>query len=173
MLSLPLSIPTHRALVPLIIVSTLIAGACGASAKAEAGPYKLRLGYLSNLTHAPALIGVDNGFFARALGSKATLSTQTFNAGPAESEAILGGGLDAAFVGPSPAVNLFSKSHGEAIRVVAGTTSGGAGGLPPAKRSRPKCVVRALKAWPLSVRSAIRVLMPGWSNGLRSTLSTS
>ena len=31
------------------------------------------------------------------------------------------------FVGPNPAINAFQKSNGEAIRIVAGSTSGGAG----------------------------------------------
>jgi NitT/TauT family transport system substrate-binding protein len=36
------------------------------------------------------------------------------------------GALDAAYIGPNPAINLFTKSNGEAIRVVSGATSGGA-----------------------------------------------
>jgi len=98
--------------------------ACGPAAGGAAST--LRLGYLPNLTHAPALVGVDRGYFARALGPGIQLTTQTFNAGPAVVEAIFAGSIDAAFVGPGPAVNAFSKSRGEAIRVVAGATIGGA-----------------------------------------------
>ena len=49
-----------------------------------------------------------------------------FNAGPSAIEALLGGSLDASYIGPNPAINAFAKSNGEAIRIVAGTTSGGA-----------------------------------------------
>ena len=99
---------------------------CGSTGHASAGSVNLRLGYLPNLTHAPALVGVGKGFFTDALGSNVRLSTQTFNAGPAEVEAIFGGALDAAFIGPSPAINAFTKSKGKAVRIVSGVASGGA-----------------------------------------------
>ena len=102
--------------------------ACGQATQATSAQHvELRLGYQPNLTHAAAIAGVEKGYLAKALGGNVTLSTQTFNAGPAEVEAINGGALDAAFVGPSPAVNAFSKSHGKLIRIVAGAASGGAG----------------------------------------------
>jgi NitT/TauT family transport system substrate-binding protein len=105
--------------------------ACGSTTQASrgassSGPVALRLGYLPNITHAPALIGVGKGYFKTALGSSTTLTTQTFNAGPAEVEAILGGAIDAAFIGPSPAINAYVRSQGTAIRIVAGAASGGA-----------------------------------------------
>lgn len=86
---------------------------------------QLRLGYFPNVTHAAALIGVDKGFFTKELGAT-KLTTQTFNAGPDEVSALLGGSLDAAFIGSGPAINAFSKSDGAAVRLVAGATSGGA-----------------------------------------------
>lgn len=86
---------------------------------------ELRLGYFPNVTHAAALIGVDKGFFTKELGST-RLTLQTFNAGPDEVSALLGGSLDAAFIGSGPSINAFSKSHGAAVRLVAGATSGGA-----------------------------------------------
>jgi NitT/TauT family transport system substrate-binding protein len=86
---------------------------------------ELRLGYFPNITHAPALIGVDKGLFAAELGGT-KLTTQTFNAGGDEIAALLGGSLDAGFIGSSPAINGFAKSNGEAVRLVAGSTSGGA-----------------------------------------------
>ena len=107
--------------------------ACGSSGSGSTGstaaapPEQLRLGYLPNLTHAPALIGVQDGFFQKELGSATTLKTQTFNAGPAAIEALFAGSLDASFVGPNPAINGFIQSHGDALRVVAGATLGGAG----------------------------------------------
>jgi NitT/TauT family transport system substrate-binding protein len=39
---------------------------------------------------------------------------------------MLSGSIDASFVGPNPAVNAYVQSHGEAVRVVSGATSGGA-----------------------------------------------
>ena len=66
-----------------------------------------------------------NGYFQQELGST-KLTTQTFNAGPEEVSALLGGSLDAGFIGSGPAINAFAKSNGEAIRLIAGSTSGGA-----------------------------------------------
>jgi NitT/TauT family transport system substrate-binding protein len=97
----------------------------GPSASGTAEAPELRLGYFANITHAIPLIGVANGTFAATLGGT-KLTTQIFNAGPAEVEALFGGGIDAAYIGPSPAINAFAKSNGQAIRIIAGATSGGA-----------------------------------------------
>jgi NitT/TauT family transport system substrate-binding protein len=86
----------------------------------------LHLGYFPNLTHASALVGVQEGIFARALGSTVKLQTATFNAGPAEVQALFSGALDAAYLGPNSAINGFTQSAGKAIVVVSGATSGGA-----------------------------------------------
>lgn len=85
----------------------------------------MRLGYFPNITHAAALVGVDDGIFARNLGAT-KLETFTFNAGPAAIEALLSGSLDASYIGPNPAINGYVKSRGEAVRIIAGATSGGA-----------------------------------------------
>ncbi|MFD0631532.1 ABC transporter substrate-binding protein [Catenulispora yoronensis] len=86
---------------------------------------ELRLGYFANVTHATAVVGVAHGEFASALGTT-KLTTQIYNAGPAEMTALLGGQLDAAYVGPSSALAAFAQSHGQALRIVAGATTGGA-----------------------------------------------
>lgn len=89
-------------------------------------PATLRLGYFPNVTHAPAIIGVETGLFADALGSNVTLETSTFNSGTEVVEALFSGALDASFIGPNPAINGYAQSDGSALRIVAGTTSGGA-----------------------------------------------
>ncbi len=89
-------------------------------------PATLRLGYFPNVTHAPAIIGVDTGLFEAALGPEVTLETSTFNSGTEVTEAMFSGALDASFIGPNPAINGYARSGGEALRIVAGTTSGGA-----------------------------------------------
>ncbi len=95
----------------------------GAAATGPAA--ELRLGYFANVTHAPALIGVNDGILARQLGETA-LTTQVFNAGPSAIEALNAGAIDAAYLGPNPAINSFVKSGGESLRIIAGATSGGA-----------------------------------------------
>src|SRR5205085_9997647 len=95
-------------------------------AVAPTTPTTVRLGYFPNITHAPALIGVEKGFFQQELGQH-TLKTATFNAGPEATDALFADSIDATFIGPNPSINAFQKSNGEAIRIVAGSTSGGAG----------------------------------------------
>jgi NitT/TauT family transport system substrate-binding protein len=89
-------------------------------------PVTLRLGYFANTTHAPAIVGIEHGEFAKALGDNVTLEPSIFNAGPAAVEAIFGGALDASFIGPNPSINAYAQSNGSAVRVVSGTASGGA-----------------------------------------------
>jgi len=86
----------------------------------------LRLGYFPNVTHAPAIVGVQGGHFANALGPGVDLRLTTFNSGTEVIEALFSGAIDASFIGPNPAINGFAKSDGQALRIVAGTTSGGA-----------------------------------------------
>lgn len=92
---------------------------------ATASADTVRLGYFPNVTHAPALIGLANGYFADELGD-VPLETQAFNAGPSVIEAMNAGAIDVSFIGPNPAINNFVRTNGEALRIVAGTTSGGA-----------------------------------------------
>jgi NitT/TauT family transport system substrate-binding protein len=111
----------------LLLVVAFATSACESSPTApESAAVTLRIGYFPNLTHAPAIIGMSRGFFAKELGSGVTLEATTFNAGPEAVEAIFSGALDLSYIGPNPAINAFAKSKGQAIRIVAGATSGGA-----------------------------------------------
>ncbi len=98
----------------------------GTLSGAADGSGTLRLAYFANVTHAPALIGEGEGIFAEALGPGVDIEYQYFNAGTEAIEALFAGAIDAAFIGPNPAINGFAQSEGEAVRIIAGTTSGGA-----------------------------------------------
>ena len=93
---------------------------------AAAAPVTVRLGFLANITHAPALIALKNGYFKTALGSAGSVSATVYSSGTTETTAILAGQLDAAYVGPNPAINAWEKSGGTAIKVVSGVATGGA-----------------------------------------------
>jgi NitT/TauT family transport system substrate-binding protein len=105
--------------------SSAAAGSAGSPSSGSATAPELRLGYFANLTHAAALIGVQRGDFTQQLGST-KLATQVFNAGPDAVEALFAGALDAAYIGPSPTINAYGQSNGDAIRIIAGAASGGA-----------------------------------------------
>ena len=125
----------RRAALTLAVAFSFVVAACGsgtsergrggAGAPDKGDATTVRLGYFPNLTHATAVLGVETGIFARALGGE-RLSSQTFNAGPAAVEALLSDALDATYIGPNPAINAFVKSGGQAVRIIAGATSGGA-----------------------------------------------
>jgi NitT/TauT family transport system substrate-binding protein len=106
----------------------LASAACGddGDAGTATGAVTLRLGYFPNLTHAPALVGVGKNIFAAKLGAGVKLETRSFNAGPAEIEALLSGAIDIGYIGPNPTINGFSQSRGTALRVISGAASGGA-----------------------------------------------
>ncbi|MGK2965373.1 MAG: ABC transporter substrate-binding protein [Tepidiformaceae bacterium] len=91
-----------------------------------AGNVTLRLGYFPNLTHSQPLVGLERGTYAEELGANVKIETKTFNAGPAVIEAIFAGEIDISYIGPNPAINGYVQSDGEAIRIIAGATSGGA-----------------------------------------------
>ena len=116
-------------LVLLIVVGAVVASTVSRNTEAQAveptPAAELKLGYFGNVTHATALVGIKEGFLAEALGSTA-LSTETFNAGPAAIEALNAGAIDAAYIGPNPAINSFVKSQGESVKIVAGAAAGGA-----------------------------------------------
>jgi NitT/TauT family transport system substrate-binding protein len=85
----------------------------------------VHLGLLANITHAPALVAIQKGYFTKDLGPD-KLSTTVYNSGTQETTAILAGQLDAAYVGPNPAINAFQKSGGTAIKIISGVATGGA-----------------------------------------------
>ncbi|MEV7724998.1 aliphatic sulfonate ABC transporter substrate-binding protein [Streptomyces sp. NPDC101733] len=85
---------------------------------------EVRIGYFPNLTHATALVGLQEGLIEKELnGTK--VKPQSFNAGPSEIEALNGGSLDIGFIGPSPSINGYVKSKGSNLRIISGSASGG------------------------------------------------
>jgi NitT/TauT family transport system substrate-binding protein len=86
----------------------------------------IRVGAFPNITHSQAMVGKATGFFEKALGPAVKIEWKTFNAGPAAVEALFAGAIDMTYVGPNPAIQGYVRSNGEALRIIAGATSGGA-----------------------------------------------
>jgi len=94
----------------------------------------LRIGYFPNLNHAQAVIGLQQeGDFQRILKANNSngndgvkIESFVFNAGPSAIEALFGGQIDVAYVGPNPAINGYLASGGQGIRIISGVASGGA-----------------------------------------------
>jgi NitT/TauT family transport system substrate-binding protein len=125
----------------MIGATALLAAACSSSSSTSASsgttaaastssggsaPVTVRLGFLTNITHASALVGLKEGFFTKALGSAGTLKPTAFSTGTQETTALLAGQLDAAYVGPNPAINAWQKSSGSEIKIISGAATGGA-----------------------------------------------
>ncbi|MFF7159813.1 ABC transporter substrate-binding protein [Streptomyces sp. NPDC008086] len=85
---------------------------------------EVKIGYFPNLTHATALVGVQEGLFQKELGGT-TIKPSTFNAGPSEIEALNSKSIDIGWIGPSPAINGYTKADGTNLRIVSGSASGG------------------------------------------------
>ena len=86
----------------------------------------LRIGYFPNITHAQAVIGLNDGDFQKVLGNNVTVETVKFNAGPSAIESLLADRIDATYIGPNPAINGYLLTDGKDLRVISGASSGGA-----------------------------------------------
>jgi NitT/TauT family transport system substrate-binding protein len=97
----------------------------------------LRIGYFPNVNHAQAIIGLKNGDFQRILNSNNSTSNSdqnkikvdefVFSDGPSALEALFGGQIDVAYVGPNPAISGYVASGGkDGLRIISGVASGGA-----------------------------------------------
>ncbi|MEH0417554.1 aliphatic sulfonate ABC transporter substrate-binding protein [Streptomyces sp. B21-083] len=135
---MPASSALRRSLAVMAALPLLTLAACGYgsqakddnTAKVAAGAEKIdgldsvRIGYFGNLTHGTALVANQKGFFQKELGAtKAKYAT--FNAGPSEIEALNSQSIDIGWIGPSPAINGYTKSDGKNLKIIGGSASGG------------------------------------------------
>ncbi|MBZ5705205.1 MAG: ABC transporter substrate-binding protein [Acidobacteriia bacterium] len=86
----------------------------------------IRVGAFPNITHPQPMVGKANGYFEKAMGPNVKIDWKTFNAGPSAIEALFAGAIDMTYIGPNPTITGYVRSQGEALRVVAGSASGGA-----------------------------------------------
>ena len=110
----------------LVVVVLASCGSQQASNPSTGDKIQVRLGYFPNLTHATALVGIKKGFLQDALGAQTTLQPSAFSSGSNLVEALLSGSVDATYIGPNPTLTAYARSHGQAVRVISGATSGGA-----------------------------------------------
>lgn len=117
----------------LVLASTTLAGLLGvafgpllvAKPATKEKATAVRLVYFPNLTHAPVIAGVARGTYAKAFPND-RFETKVVVEGAAAVEAILAGAADAAYLGPSPAINGYVKGKGKTLRLLAGGCEGGA-----------------------------------------------
>ena len=113
----------------ILALSILLTALTTGSVSAET---KIRVGHFPNITHAQGVIGhalsrQGKGWFEQRLGADTKIEWFVYNAGPSAMEAIFANSIDLTYVGPGPALNAYTKSNGEEIRLIAGAANGGAG----------------------------------------------
>jgi NitT/TauT family transport system substrate-binding protein len=101
------------------------------SAHAAIAGDTIRVGHFPNITHVQGLVAhhlsrTGQGWFEQRLGTDVKIEWYIYNAGPSAMEAILADSIDLTYVGPSPALNVYAKSNGEEVRIIAGAAVGGA-----------------------------------------------
>ena len=96
------------------------------------GETKIRVGHFPNITHAQGVIAhalsrQGKGWFERRLGEGTKIEWFVYNAGPSAMEAIFANSIDLTYVGSGPALNAYTKSNGQEIRLITGAANGGSG----------------------------------------------
>jgi sulfonate transport system substrate-binding protein len=96
------------------------------------GETKIRVGHFPNITHAQAVVAhalsrQGKGWVEQRLGPGIKIEWFVYNAGPSAMEAIFAKSIDLTYVGPGPALNAYTKSNAQEIRLIAGAANGGAG----------------------------------------------
>ena len=114
-----------KILLYIVSLSLIFLSAASCSSNTQETSSEVRIAYFPNITHIQALVGIAKGTFEDALGEDIKVSYKNFNAGPTEIEAFFAGELDIGYIGPIPAINGFSKSHGD-IKIIAGASNAGA-----------------------------------------------
>jgi NitT/TauT family transport system substrate-binding protein len=96
------------------------------------GETRIRVGHFPNITHAQGVVAhalsrQGKGWFEQRLGPETKIEWFVYNAGPSAMEAIFANSIDLTYVGPGPALNAYTKSNGQEIRLIVGAANGGAG----------------------------------------------
>jgi NitT/TauT family transport system substrate-binding protein len=105
----------------------LLVGAAAAALLTACRPARgdvVRVGFMTNITHAPAVAGLASGRLERALGAR--VETRSFRAGPRVLEALMGDAIDVGVSGPSAIVYNNARHAPGTLRLLGGVCSGGA-----------------------------------------------
>jgi NitT/TauT family transport system substrate-binding protein len=84
----------------------------------------VRIGFMTNVTHAPVIAGIASGRLAQALGVR--IEARSFRSGPRVLEALLGDAIDVGSAGPSAVVYTNARHAPGTLRLLGGVCSGGA-----------------------------------------------
>lgn len=114
----------RRTVAAAALLGVIVAGCASSAERARGSAEVLRLGIFPNLTHAPGFVAQGAGIFEEVM-APTEVELTVFNSGTDAGNALLGGSIDASYIGPGPATSLFLESDG-GVAVVSGAVSGGA-----------------------------------------------
>ena len=94
-----------KPMILLLTLSLLLSlTACGGNTNETVdGKTKVRIAYFPNITHTQALLMKNQQTLETLWGDTCTVTWTSFNAGPAEIEALFAGEIDLGYIGPVPA----------------------------------------------------------------------
>lgn len=99
--------------------------ACGSNKSNTNEKTDVRIAYFPNITHTQALVMKNQKTLEKRWKDTCNVSWTSFNAGPAEMEAIFAGEIDLGYIGPVPALSANVKSNGD-VKIISNTTNAGA-----------------------------------------------
>lgn len=117
-----------------LLTGILLAGACtvftacGSTGNDSGGSSEktdVRVAYFPNITHTQALVMKNQKTLEEKWKDTCNVSWTSFNAGPAEMEAIFAGEIDLGYIGPVPALSANVKSDGD-VKIISNATNAGA-----------------------------------------------
>ncbi len=83
---------------------------------------EITIGYFPNVTHAPAIVGIEKGIFQQEFDN-IKVKTRIFPNGSLFMDALNTGQIDIGYVGPGPALNRFLQ--GAEVKALASASTGG------------------------------------------------
>lgn len=118
-----MKIPVYAGVAMAVIA--ISAAAVLSSNQPQSERNEVRVVFFANVNHAVPIVGLENGEFAKELGSTA-VKTRIVDSGPEAIEALFTKSADLGYLGPAPFVIGYVKSKSDDIKILAGATSGGA-----------------------------------------------
>lgn len=114
-----------KKLVSLLLIMAMTFSLVGCFGAKESETPQVRIAYFPNITHTQALVMKNQKTLENKWGDKCEVIWKSFNAGPAEVEAIFAGEIDLGYIGPVPAVSANVKSNGE-VKILSNASNAGA-----------------------------------------------
>lgn len=108
-----------------VLFSLTACGTAENSKNKKNGKTEVRIAYFPNITHTQALVMKNQKTLEKKWENTCEVSWTSFNAGPAEIEALFAGEIDLGYIGPVPALSANVKSNGD-IKIISNTTNAGA-----------------------------------------------